>query len=99
MDIQITYTHSHICTCVDTHTLIHIHTHIITQLYHTQVIGTMVQIEHMKDEYDEMVTNLLGWIEEKIVHLSDHNFPNTLTGMQLLTTEFKDYRTIEKPLK
>ena len=68
--------------------------------YHTiQVVGTMVEIEHMKDEYDEMVTNLLGWIEEKIIHLSDRNFPNTLTGMQSLMTEFKEYRTIEKPPK
>ena len=40
----------------------------------------MVEIEHMKEEYDDMITNLLGWIEEKIVHLSDRNFPNTLTG-------------------
>ena len=64
-----------------------------------QVVGTMVEIEHMKDEYDEMVANLLGWIEEKIVRLSDRNFPNALTGMQLLMTEFKEYRTIEKPPK
>ena len=78
-------------------TCAHIHTY--HSMYHLQVVGTMVEIEHMKDEYNEMMTNLLGWIEEKIVHLSDCNFPNTLTGMQLLTTEFKDYRTIEKPPK
>ena len=59
----------------------------------------MVEIEHMKDEYDDMVTNLLGWIEEKIVHLSDRNFPNTLTGMQQLMSGFKKYRTVEKPPK
>ena len=75
----------------------HIYTYKV--MNHLQVVGTMVEIEHMKDEYDEMVTNLLGWIEEKIVHLSDRNFPNTLTGMQLLMTKFKEYRTIEKPPK
>ena len=97
-------------TYVCAHTCSHVHAqsqmqgrtfiyniHIIIILI--QVVGTMVEIEHMKDEYDEMVTNLLGWIEEKIVHLSDRNFPNALIDMQLLMTEFKDYRTIEKPPK
>ena len=62
-------------------------------------VGAIVEIEHMKDKYDEMGTDLLGWIEKKIVHLSDRSVPNTLTGMQLLMTEFKEYWTIEKPPK
>ena len=32
-------------------------------MYHLQVAGTMVEIKHMKDEYDEMVNDLLGWID------------------------------------
>ena len=38
---------------------IHIYTHIMT--YHIHVIGTMVEIDLMKDEQDEMVT--LQWID------------------------------------
>ncbi|XP_065894234.1 spectrin beta chain, non-erythrocytic 1-like isoform X3 [Dysidea avara] len=81
--------------------------HYFTKLKHevtggkrlNKVVGMMVEIEHMKDDYDDMITNLLGWIEEKIVHLSDRNFPNTLTGMQQLMSGFKKYRTVEKPPK
>ena len=69
-----------------------------TDLQH-MCMHIMVEIECMKDKYNEMGSDLLGWIEKKIVHLSDRSFPNTLTGMQLLMTEFKEYWTIEKPPK
>lgn len=64
-----------------------------------QIIGIVVDIEGMKEEYDQMITNLLQWIEQNIGRLSDRSFPNSLPGMQKLMTDFKTYRTKEKPPK
>jgi spectrin beta len=64
-----------------------------------KIIGLMVEIENMKTEYDEMTTALLEWIEKTIVRLSNRSFPNSLPGMQQLMTDFKTYRTVEKPPK
>ena len=43
------------------HVYKYIHTY--HNMYHLQVAGTMVEIKHMKDEYDEMVNDSLGWID------------------------------------
>lgn len=64
-----------------------------------QIIGILVDIESMKEEYDQMITNLLQWIEQTIARLSDRTFPNSLPGMQKLMTDFKTFRTMEKPPK
>lgn len=64
-----------------------------------QIIGILVDIESMKEEYDQMISNLLHWIEQTIARLSDRTFPNSLPGMQKLMTDFKTYRTMEKPPK
>uniref|UniRef100_A0A1X7T722 Calponin-homology (CH) domain-containing protein n=1 Tax=Amphimedon queenslandica TaxID=400682 RepID=A0A1X7T722_AMPQE len=44
-------------------------------------------------------SDLLKWIEDTILKLSDKRFPNTLEGMHQLMIAFKTYRTKEKPLK
>lgn len=59
----------------------------------------MVEIENMKTEYDGMSTKLLEWIELTVVRLSNRSFPNSLPEMQQLMTDFKTYRTVEKPPK
>lgn len=64
-----------------------------------QIIGLMVEIENMKTEYDGMSTKLLEWIELTVVRLSNRSFPNSLPEMQQLMTDFKTYRTVEKPPK
>ena len=64
-----------------------------------QIIGLMVEIENMKTEYDGMTTALLEWIEKTVVRLSNRSFPNSLPEMQQLMTDFKLYRTVEKPPK
>ena len=64
-----------------------------------KIIGILVEIENLKDEYDKMITDLLAWIDGTIVKLSDRSFSNTLVGMQQLMANFKTYRTVEKPPK
>lgn len=46
-----------------------------------------------------MVTDLLEWIQKKVVQLNDRRFPNSLAEMQVLVADFKTYRTVEKPPK
>lgn len=58
-----------------------------------------MEVESMKDDYEQLVSDLMKWIEQTIARLGDRNFPNTLQGMQRLMAEFKQYRTEEKPPK
>ena len=64
-----------------------------------QIIGILMEIDKMKTEYEKQTSDLLQWIENTIVTLSDRTFPNTLKGMHTLMSDFKTYRTMEKPLK
>ena len=70
--------------------------HLARNFHIIQVIGKLLK---MQGECDRMVTNLLAWIQKTIVILADRKFPNRLTGVQALVTDFKRYRTVEKPPK
>lgn len=59
----------------------------------------MVEADKMKNQYDTLTTDLLDWIENKVVELEDRNFPNSLEGIQSLLLAFGYYRTQEKPPK
>ena len=59
----------------------------------------MVEADKMKNNYDKFTTNLLEWINSKVVELEDRNFPNSLEGIQILLVSFGQYRTKEKPPK
>ena len=56
-------------------------------------------MEKMENDYDSMTSDLLEWINRKIVELNDHNFPNNLAGIQKEMAKFKEYRVSEKPPK
>ncbi|KAI0237885.1 Spectrin beta chain, non-erythrocytic 1 [Lamellibrachia satsuma] len=64
-----------------------------------KVIGRLLEIEQMQDDYETLVTSLLDWINNKITSLKDRNLPNSLGGIQHEMTLFKEYRTVEKPPK
>lgn len=59
----------------------------------------MIEVDKAKGDYETFTTDLLEWINEKIKILEDRNFPNVVHGIQALMTEFKKYRTEEKPPK
>lgn len=63
------------------------------------VMGKAMENEKLIQDYEKNTTNLLDWIEKKIVDLSDRNFPNSLDGVQSCLGHFNDYRTKEKPPK
>ncbi|XP_060684627.1 spectrin beta chain, non-erythrocytic 5 [Hemiscyllium ocellatum] len=64
-----------------------------------KIIGLLKEIEDLKLEYQQLVTDLLRWIKDKVRELNDHCFPNSLVGMQRLVADFKMFRTVEKPPK
>ena len=63
------------------------------------MLGKLIGMEKMEDEYDNIVTNLLDWIYSKTQELKDHNFPNNLEGIQQEMYRFKQYITADKPPK
>ncbi|XP_075555518.1 spectrin beta chain isoform X2 [Dermacentor variabilis] len=64
-----------------------------------KVIGHAMENERMIAEYESLTSDLLRWIEETIVALSDRQFANSLVGVQQQLLAFNTYRTSEKPVK
>ncbi|KAK7865818.1 hypothetical protein R5R35_001276 [Gryllus longicercus] len=63
------------------------------------IVGQMIDADKMKVHYEQLTTDLLEWIRQKVLELENHNFPNSLEGIQRELLRFKQYRTIEKPPK
>ncbi|EDV20211.1 uncharacterized protein TRIADDRAFT_32391 [Trichoplax adhaerens] len=64
-----------------------------------KVMNCIMDLEKMMQEYDTLASNLLKWIRAMIVILSDRQFENNLDGVQRQLSEFKTYRTVDKPLR
>jgi len=58
-----------------------------------------MDIDKKKIIYEQLTSDLLEWIRMKIKELDNHNFPNSLEGIQRELLAFKKYRTVEKPPK
>lgn len=58
-----------------------------------------MDIDKKKIIYEQLTSDLLEWIQMKIKELENHNFPNSLEGIQRELLAFKKYRTVEKPPK
>jgi spectrin beta len=59
----------------------------------------MMEADKMKVHYGQLTCDLLEWIRTKVLELENHNFPNSLEGIQKELLHFKQYRTVEKPPK
>ncbi|XP_055939314.1 spectrin beta chain-like isoform X2 [Argiope bruennichi] len=64
-----------------------------------KVVGLAMENDQLIDEYETLTTDLLQWIEQTILALSDRKFANSLSGVQQQLTAFNNYRTTEKPPK
>jgi len=64
-----------------------------------QVIGGLVNLDQMQEDYERLVTDLLEWIHTKISELNDRNFTNSLVGIKQDMAKFTDYRLQQKPPK
>ncbi|NXK06704.1 SPTN5 protein, partial [Herpetotheres cachinnans] len=65
----------------------------------TKIVFFLKEIDDLKLLYEQMVSELLKWIKQKVTELDDRHFPNSLQGMWLLMANFKTFRTVEKPPK
>ncbi|XP_063803707.1 spectrin beta chain, non-erythrocytic 5 isoform X2 [Pseudophryne corroboree] len=63
------------------------------------IMSLVLDIEGLTDQYETMISDLLKWIQQKVVEMNDRNFPNSINGMLQLLANFKTYRTVEKPPK
>ncbi|NXP72171.1 SPTN5 protein, partial [Ramphastos sulfuratus] len=64
-----------------------------------KIIFFLKEIDDLKLLYEQMVSDLLKWIKQKVLELDDRHFPNSLQEMWLLMANFKTFRTVEKPPK
>ncbi|KAM6274075.1 spectrin beta chain, non-erythrocytic 5 [Porphyrio hochstetteri] len=65
----------------------------------TKIMFFLKEIDDLKILYEQMVSDLLKWIKQKVTELDDRHFPNSLQEMWLLMANFKTFRTMEKPPK
>uniref|UniRef100_A0A6G1SQG5 Spectrin beta chain n=1 Tax=Aceria tosichella TaxID=561515 RepID=A0A6G1SQG5_9ACAR len=63
------------------------------------VMGKAMENEKLITDYERLTSDLLHWIETKIIDLSDRTFANSLDGVQQQLAQFNSYRTKEKPPK
>lgn len=63
------------------------------------VVGQAMENERRIHDYETRTSDLLRWIEQTIVALSDRKFANSLVGVQQQLAAFSSYRTKEKPPK
>lgn len=86
----------------------------VSSLYHTfakmktettgakrvaNLVSSAMDYDKMVSDYELNVRQLLEWIRRKTEELKDRHFPNSLELMQKEMTTFKQYRTVEKPVK
>ncbi|NXC11410.1 SPTN5 protein, partial [Orthonyx spaldingii] len=64
-----------------------------------KIVFFLKEIDDLKLQYEQMVSDLLKWIKQKVMELDDRHFPNSLQEMWLLMANFKTFRTVEKPPK
>ncbi|NXW82166.1 SPTN5 protein, partial [Alopecoenas beccarii] len=64
-----------------------------------KIVFFLKEIDDLKLLYEQMVSDLLKWIKQKVMELDDRHFPNNLQEMWLLMANFKTFRTVEKPPK
>ncbi|CAF3118800.1 unnamed protein product [Rotaria socialis] len=64
-----------------------------------KVIGSALDSEKMANDYDRLVSDLLAWIEQTIVTLSDRQFPNSLPRVHEKLVDFNRYRVMDKPAR
>ncbi|XP_073494936.1 spectrin beta chain, non-erythrocytic 5 isoform X1 [Phyllobates terribilis] len=65
----------------------------------SNIMSLVLELENLKSQYETMVTDLLRWIQQKVLEMNDRHFPNAINSMLQLLANFKTYRTVEKPAK
>lgn len=64
-----------------------------------KVVGQAMENDRLIDEYEQMTSDLLEWIEQTIGRLNERVFTNSLNGVLQQLNEFNQYRNVDKPPK
>jgi len=64
-----------------------------------KVLNVNQENERMMEEYEQMATNLLEWIQQTLPWLQDRSSETTLQDTQHRLEEFRQYSAITKPPK
>ncbi|PIO35783.1 hypothetical protein AB205_0116690, partial [Aquarana catesbeiana] len=64
-----------------------------------KVLDNAIDTEKMIYDYGRLTSDLLTWIEQTIIALTNWKFANSLLGVQQQLQSFSTYRTTEKPKK
>ncbi|XP_052133456.1 spectrin beta chain [Frankliniella occidentalis] len=64
-----------------------------------KVVGIALENDRTIQEYENLTSELLLWIETTIAALGERKFANSLEGVQKQLAQFSNYRTVEKPPK
>lgn len=64
-----------------------------------KVINQAIETDKLIQDYEQLTSDLLDWIEKTIELLNNRTFSNSLSGVQHQLAGFNTYRTTEKPPK
>ncbi|XP_044127374.1 LOW QUALITY PROTEIN: spectrin beta chain, erythrocytic-like [Bufo gargarizans] len=64
-----------------------------------KVLDNVMDTDKTIYEYERLTSDLLTWIEQTIIALTNWKFANSLLGVQQQLQSFSAYRTVEKPPK
>ena len=62
-----------------------------------QIVGSLIEIERLREAYEKLCADLLAWLVRKTTELKDRSFGNNFEGLQKEFVKFKDFRLKEKP--
>ncbi|XP_068689103.1 spectrin beta chain-like isoform X1 [Montipora foliosa] len=63
-----------------------------------KILGILMEVDQMEKDYEMMVTDLLNWLNSKILELG-RPFQKSMIAVQREMAAFKHFRTVEKPPK
>jgi len=64
-----------------------------------KVVGSLLEHDHLQNEFEQISSDLLEWIKKTIRWLEDRRFPNSLRDMREQLIQFNNYRKTDKPPK
>ncbi|XP_068961768.1 spectrin beta chain, non-erythrocytic 5 [Petaurus breviceps papuanus] len=79
------------------HYFSHLHQGQTVQKRLSKILQQLQETAKLQAQYKQIVSDLLGWITERVAQLEERRFPDTLPAMRQLLAAFATFRKEEKP--
>ncbi|XP_078007768.1 LOW QUALITY PROTEIN: spectrin beta chain, non-erythrocytic 5 [Phascolarctos cinereus] len=79
------------------HYFSHLHQGQTVQKRLAKILQQLQETAKLQAQYEQLVSDLLGWITERAAQLEERRFPDTLPAMRQLLAAFAAFRKEEKP--